>query len=116
MQSHLDICINIEQMYYSLELQTSVPHSRIITITGLAMLVSGVSLFLLVVFAGMAYPRVTQCVDMVIGESQCREFGARPPYLDPIMNETFVIGMLALAAGGSAMIGINQFKRNRSRI
>jgi hypothetical protein len=79
------------------------------------MLVSGVSLFLLVVLAGMAYPRITQCVDMVIGESQCREFGARPPYLDPIMNETFAIGMLIFAVGGAAVIGVNQFRRNRSQ-
>ncbi|AFU58935.1 hypothetical protein Ngar_c20030 [Candidatus Nitrososphaera gargensis Ga9.2] len=81
------------------------------------MLVSGVSLFLLVAFVGMAYPAVTQCVDYAYGygQSQCREFGTRPSYLDPLMNETFAIGMLVLAASGGAVIGINQFKRSRGQ-
>jgi hypothetical protein len=78
----------------------------IIRIVGLAIIVSGVSLFMLVVFADMAYPRVTQCVDMIIGESQCREYGARPVFLDPIMNSIFSIGMLALAASGAAVLGV----------
>jgi|GEM_PF-3981433 len=76
------------------------------------MLVSGVSLFLLVVFAGMAYPIVTQCIDTVIGESQCREYGARPVFLDSIMNGAFSSAMLALAISGAAVLGIYELRNN----
>ncbi|HXG07222.1 MAG TPA: hypothetical protein VNI77_07855, partial [Nitrososphaera sp.] len=75
----------------------------IVRATGISMLVLGMFLFLLVIFAGIAYPAVTQCVDYAYGygQSQCREFGTRPVFLDPIMNETFSTAMIALAISGA---------------
>lgn len=81
------------------------------------MLTSGMCLFLLVIFAGIAYPAVTQCVDYAYGygQSQCREFGTRPVFLDPIMNETFSTIMLVLAVSGAVVIGVNEFRCSHSK-
>jgi hypothetical protein len=90
----------------------------IIRIAGL-LLVSGVSFFLLVAIVDMAYPAITQCEDYAYGygQSQCREYGTRPVFLDPIMNGTFSAGMWAIAVSGAAVFGVFKLKafiENRS--